>query len=194
LCDNGRKYSHSPPHSCTGNAVIKHKDRRITVGSLGHHDLADYSDIDSRGADGMCRRAANGSRGVGRRSLPATWLDAGYHPIRQLHELHWPRSRPSRAVASSSGRMTFYGSFEAMIQATGWRYLAGLGKHLRRAGSYQDAHRFIGGVRNPNFGELAGAVQPRQHYSIAPVRIDPISRFDRDQRRRNHRAAVPKPN
>jgi len=50
----------------------------------------------------------------------------------------------------------------------------------------------MGGVRNPDFGELAGAVKPRQHHSIAPVRFDSIPRFDRDQRRRNHRARVPK--
>jgi hypothetical protein len=58
--------------------------------------------------------------------------------------------------------------------------------------SHQVAHRFMGGVRNPDFGELAGAVKPRQHHSIAPVRFDSIPRFDRDQRRRNHRARVPK--
>jgi hypothetical protein len=54
------------------------------------------------------------------------------------------------------------------------------------------AHRFMGSVRNPDFSQLAGAVQPRQHYSIAPVRFDPIPRFDWDQRRRNNRAGVPK--
>jgi hypothetical protein len=47
----------------------------------------------------------------------------------------------------------------------------------RRAGSHQVAHRFVGGVRNPNFGEFAGAVQPRRRHSIAPVRFDPVSRL-----------------
>jgi hypothetical protein len=38
----------------------------------------------------------------------------------------------------------------------------------------------MGGVRNRNFGEFAGAVQPRQYRSIAPVRFhfDPIPRFE----------------
>jgi hypothetical protein len=45
----------------------------------------------------------------------------------------------------------------------------------------------------PNLGELAGAVKPRQYHSIAPVRFDPIPRFDRDQGGRNYRAGVPKP-
>jgi hypothetical protein len=51
----------------------------------------------------------------------------------------------------------------------------------------------MGGVRNPNFGELASPVKPRQHHSIAPVRFDPIPRFDWDQRRRNNRAGVAEP-
>jgi hypothetical protein len=51
----------------------------------------------------------------------------------------------------------------------------------------------MGIVRNPNFGEFAGAMQPRQRHGIAPVRFDPVSRFDRDQRRRHHHAGVPKP-
>ena len=63
----------------------------------------------------------------------------------------------------------------------------------RRASSHQVAHRFMAGVRNPNFGQLAGAVQPRQHHSIAPVGFDPVSRFNRDQRRRHHRTGVTKP-
>jgi hypothetical protein len=51
----------------------------------------------------------------------------------------------------------------------------------------------MGGVWNPNSSQLAGSVQPRQHHSIAPVRFDPIPRFDWDQRRRNNRAGVPEP-
>jgi hypothetical protein len=74
------------------------------------------------------------------------------------------------------------------------KVLARLGQRLyrRRTGSHQVAHRFMGSVWNPNFGEFAGTVQPRQYDSIAPVRFDPIACFDRDQRRRNHRAGVPK--
>jgi hypothetical protein len=63
----------------------------------------------------------------------------------------------------------------------------------RRASPHQVAHRFMTGIRNPNFSEFAGAVQPRQHYSIAPVRFDPVSRFHRDQRRHHHRTGVTKP-
>jgi hypothetical protein len=51
----------------------------------------------------------------------------------------------------------------------------------------------MGGIWHPNLGELAGAVKPRQYHSIAPVRFDPIPRFDRDQGGRNYRAGVPKP-
>jgi hypothetical protein len=63
----------------------------------------------------------------------------------------------------------------------------------RRAGSHQVAHRFMAGVRNPNFGQFTSTVQPRQQHSIAPVGLDPVSRFDRDQRRRHHRTGVTKP-
>jgi hypothetical protein len=41
--------------------------------------------------------------------------------------------------------------------------------------------------------EGRGAVKPRQHHSIAPIRFDPISGFDGDQRRRNHCAGVAEP-
>jgi hypothetical protein len=75
------------------------------------------------------------------------------------------------------------------------KVLARLGQHLHRCRtrSHQVAHRFMGGVRNPNSSQLAGAVQPCQHHSIATVRFDAIPSFDREQRRRNHRAGVAKP-
>jgi hypothetical protein len=75
------------------------------------------------------------------------------------------------------------------------KVLARLGQHLHRCRtrSNQVAHCFMGGVWNPNSSQLAGSVQPCQHHSIAPVRFDPIPRFDWDQRRRNNRAGVPEP-
>ena len=41
--------------------------------------------------------------------------------------------------------------------------------------------------------ELAGAVQFGQHDSVAPIGLDPVAGFDRDQRRGNHHATVPEP-
>ena len=41
--------------------------------------------------------------------------------------------------------------------------------------------------------EQAIGILATQHHSIAPVGFDPVSRFDRDQRRRHHRTGVTKP-
>jgi hypothetical protein len=65
--------------------------------------------------------------------------------------------------------------------------------HRHRTGSHQVAHRFMDGVRDPILRSAAGAVQPRQHHSVASIRFDPIPIFDWDQRRRNHRAGVAEP-
>src|SRR5438128_12547612 len=61
----------------------------------------------------------------------------------------------------------------------------------RRPGAHQVAHGFMGGVGDPDWCQLTGAVQLRQHQRVAAVRLHPIARFDRDQRRRHHDAIMP---
>ena len=56
---------------------------------------------------------------------------------------------------------------------------------------HQIAHRFVRGIGNPYRGELAGAVQLGQHHRIAAIRLDPVTRLHRDQRRRHDDAVVP---
>jgi hypothetical protein len=62
--------------------------------------------------------------------------------------------------------------------------LARLGKYLhsRRTGAHQIAHRFMGGVRNPNSSQLAGAVQSRQRRAFLWPSLLPTSRLRRDHR------------
>jgi hypothetical protein len=45
--------------------------------------------------------------------------------------------------------------------------------------------------RGPDRSQLAGAVKLCQHQRITAIRLDPIARFDRDQRRRHHDAIMP---
>ena len=72
----------------------------------------------------------------------------------------------------------------AMAEKEPVEMLACLGENLccRRPGSNQIAHRFMTGIGDPDRGELAGAVQFGQHDSVAPIGLDPVAGFDRDQR------------
>jgi hypothetical protein len=60
----------------------------------------------------------------------------------------------------------------------------------RRSRPDQIAHRFIRGVGDPDRCQLAGAVQLGQDQRITAIRLHPIARFDRDQRRRHHHALM----
>ena len=60
----------------------------------------------------------------------------------------------------------------------------------RLAGAHKIAHRLMRRVRHPHPRQLAGPMQPRQRDRIAPVRLDPLARPFRDQRRRDHQAIV----
>ena len=75
------------------------------------------------------------------------------------------------------------------------KVLAGLGEHLRCRcpGPNEIAHRFMRGIRDPYRGKLAGAMQLGQHDGVAPIGLDPVAGFDRDQRRGNHHTSVPEP-
>ena len=63
--------------------------------------------------------------------------------------------------------------------------------HRVETGAHQIAHRLVRSIRNPHRGQLARPVQPRQTGRIPPIRLDPIARPLRDQRRRHHNAFVP---
>ena len=45
-------------------------------------------------------------------------------------------------------------------------------------------------IGRPDPGQFAGSVQTRQRDRIAPVRLDPLARSFRDQRRSDHQAIV----
>jgi hypothetical protein len=61
----------------------------------------------------------------------------------------------------------------------------------RQAVPAQIAHRLVSGIRNPYRGQLAGPVQLCQAGGIATIRLDPVARSLRDQRRGDHDALVP---
>ena len=61
------------------------------------------------------------------------------------------------------------------------------------AGSAQIANCFFGRRRRPYHRQQSGAVQFRQLPRVSPVGLDPITRFARHQRRRDHVAADPAP-
>jgi len=58
------------------------------------------------------------------------------------------------------------------------------------AGAAEIAHGFLGGVGNPNRGELAGAIEARQAQAVSPVGLDPLAWLARNQRRRHHGAVL----
>ena len=60
----------------------------------------------------------------------------------------------------------------------------------RLAGPHKIPHRLMSWIGRPDPGQLAGSVQTRQRDRIAPVRLDPLARSFRDQRRSDHQAIV----
>jgi hypothetical protein len=62
----------------------------------------------------------------------------------------------------------------------------------RLAGLHKIAHRLMRLIRRPHGRQLAGSMQPRLRDRVAPVRLDPLARPLRDQRRRDHHAIMTK--
>ncbi len=54
------------------------------------------------------------------------------------------------------------------------------------SGAHQVAQCLVRGIRNPNRRQIAAAIAARQFLGIATIRLHPVARFDRDQRRRYH--------
>ena len=54
------------------------------------------------------------------------------------------------------------------------------------ASSDQIANRLVRRRGNPNRRQIASTVAARQLLGIAAIRFDPVSGFDRDQRRRDY--------
>ena len=54
----------------------------------------------------------------------------------------------------------------------------------------QIAHGFVIGVRHPDGRQLAGSVKTRKHGGVTTIRLHPIARLGRNQRRRHHIAAM----
>ena len=52
----------------------------------------------------------------------------------------------------------------------------------------QVAQRFLRAIRHTYRRQLARPVQPRQHQAVAPVGLDPVARFLRNQGWRDHLA------
>ena len=81
----------------------------------------------------------------------------------------------------------------AMAQQEARELLTGLTQTAdrRQASAREIADRLMGLIRNPDRGQFAGPMQLGQIDRIPPVRLDPISRFARDQRRSHDDAAMP---
>jgi hypothetical protein len=62
-----------------------------------------------------------------------------------------------------------------------------------RACPDEAADRLVRRIRDPDLGQLAGAQEAGQGERVAPVGLDPVARFPRDQRRRDDGAMVPEP-
>ena len=60
----------------------------------------------------------------------------------------------------------------------------------RLAGPHKIPHRLMSRIGRPDPCQFAGSVQTRQRDRIAPVRLDPLARSFRDQRRSDHQAIV----
>jgi hypothetical protein len=59
------------------------------------------------------------------------------------------------------------------------------------AGSDQIPRRFLFARRDADFRQLAGAIEPRQFFRIAPVSFHPVTGSDRRQRRRDDHGPAP---
>ena len=73
--------------------------------------------------------------------------------------------------------------------------LAGLPEHAPRRGPrpHQVAHRFVGGIGHPDWGQLVRTMQLGQRGGITAIGLHPVAGPARDQRRRGHDAVLAKP-
>lgn len=80
-----------------------------------------------------------------------------------------------------------------MSQQKALQVLARLARypHRRRPCPDQVAHRLMGRIRHPDGRQFSGTVQLRQHHGVATVRLHPIARPHRDQRRGHHDTVIP---
>tara|TARA_R110002072_G_scaffold275571_2_gene436679 strand:- start:230 stop:655 length:426 start_codon:yes stop_codon:yes gene_type:complete len=84
-----------------------------------------------------------------------------------------------------------------VLQQKAANALAGLTNLVRGYSSRLDQilHCFMGRIRRPNIGELAGAMQSGQVECINCIILHtPLSRLNGGSGRRNHLAGMPKPN
>ncbi len=61
------------------------------------------------------------------------------------------------------------------------------------ARAHEVAQRFVGGIGDPDRGEIAGAVTAGELLRVAPVRLHPIARLHRDEGGGHDLAVDPKP-
>src|ERR1700678_4314965 len=81
----------------------------------------------------------------------------------------------------------------AMTQEEARELLTGLTQTAarRQTGAHEIADRLMSLIGNPYGGQFASPMQPGQIDRVPPIRLDPISRFGRDQRRSHDDATVP---
>src|ERR1700735_3509264 len=81
----------------------------------------------------------------------------------------------------------------AMTQEEARELLTGLAQTAdrRQTGAHEVADRLMSLIGNPYGGQFASPMQPGQIDRIPPIRLDPISRFARDQRRSHDDATMP---
>ena len=80
-----------------------------------------------------------------------------------------------------------------MAQEKARELLTGLAQTAdrRQTGAHEIADRLMSLIGNPYGGQFASPMQPGQIDRIPPIRLDPISRFARDQRRSHDDATMP---
>jgi hypothetical protein len=60
----------------------------------------------------------------------------------------------------------------------------------RLTGAHKIAHRLMSRIGRPNPRQFAGPMQSRKSDCVAPIRLDPLARSFRDQRRSDDHAVV----
>ena len=80
-----------------------------------------------------------------------------------------------------------------MAQEKARELLTGLAQTAdrRQTGAHEIADRLMSLIGNPYGGQFASPMQPGQIDRVPPIRLDPISRFARDQRRSHDDATMP---
>jgi hypothetical protein len=81
----------------------------------------------------------------------------------------------------------------AMAQQESRELLTGLAQvaNSRQTSAHEIADRLMSLIGNPDGGQFTGPMQLGQIDRVPPIRLDPISRFARDQRRSHDDAAMP---